>query len=177
MKRYFVLLALLTMLLFMTVSALAQDDTPVPVDTDTPTLEATATELPTETSTPEPTETPVPVPPVIIEVPPATTTSNALALIERLGYWLVIIAMAYIIYTSNKSLRDMVSIDTVKALYQDARGVVNTITTAIPGKVDDAIAEMILNRVNEYMDKYYAPPVEAQGAVTVNVNPTDKTAG
>lgn len=183
MKRYAALFLVLIILMF-TLPSQAQDtdatDEPAATVEVVATVTASDFVTPTESATETPfvvtaTATPAPPPVVIPPVTPDPMTTTSLALIERLGYWLVIIAMAFIIYTSNKSLREMVSVDTVKALYKDAQGVVGRVTEAIPGKIDDAVAEAILNRVKEYMDNYYAPPVEG-GAVTVNVNP-DKPAG
>lgn len=180
MKLTFKVLLILLMALMLAVSALAQDETLTP--TDEPTAAATPTRE-VATFTPEPEATAVEID-INVDVTDGTdgtgtgggtsdaATVTSLALIERLGYWLVIIAMGFIIYTSNKSLREMVSVDTVKALYKDAQGVVGRVTEVIPGKIDDAVAEAILNRVKDYLDKYYAPPpVETTGAVTVNVNP------
>lgn len=153
MKQY-TLIILFALLTLFAVPLLAQDEA-----TSEPTAAATV-EATQEASggvvinveAPDVPETPAPV---------ENSTVNTLTLIQHLGYWLVIITLAFLLYSSNKSVRDMVSVDTVKALYKDAQGVVGTITSAIPGKIDDAIAEMILNRVKEVIDRQASPPETA----------------
>lgn len=172
------IVSILFVMLFLALVTQAQDATPAivtatpAVDVVAVTLEAAATEEAAATAA---------APVVVnIEQPPApdnttqlqatidaqarriaeleANTSVPMALVERLGYWAVIAVLGYLVLSSNRSLKDMVTADAARGFYNDAREAVGRVTGAIPGNMDDIGAQVFFSQFKRLLDSWYGTP-------------------
>lgn len=109
-----------------------------------------------------------------------------LPLIERAGYWLIIILLAVLLINAYSKLhqnsiqfKDMMSLDTLRGLLSDARRLSDQVTEVIPGKLDEAFVEVLFNRLKGWAESLYKPnptatppdapaPAQAKSAVLHN---------
>jgi hypothetical protein len=110
--------------------------------------------------------------PVRMTLPAAV--DSALANQERAFWVFVVVALIVIIIARemhhNTQIKDMVSLETARKIYNEAAGFFDLLTARIPGRADDAIKNIALGIWDEQLKNWEASRSPAS-TTTINVNP------